>query len=154
MAYIFQSSTAGFTEAVESVRRRISPDVREVLTDEELPDVVIADEAYVLPAELHVLRDLEVDGFSGDTLPDTLALPMGVELERWLTLVALRLAIAFVVQVPQLLRVRADIVSAQNAEIDIEYKVGQLETVYQSLLDASGGSNLVFVGVLGKEELA
>ena len=53
--------TSEYTSNLESIRRRGSIDITDIVTSEELPDAVIEDVSYLEAAEVELISDLKTD---------------------------------------------------------------------------------------------
>lgn len=119
------------------VRFLVSPDVANPLTDEELPSRLIVNPVYLDAAERKVLADTKMTMVDIENLKATND-PL---LDTLIYLVQLRVAIALVPQVPQIISEGALQDQTRYNAISVQEKLMQLEGLYQEEISIIEGDD-------------
>ena len=121
----YATDLAVYNTRISEIRNLASPDLAAPITDEEIPESVIADSVYLTAAERRVLRDTAITDIS-TVSADNLAILV------YMTQVLL--AFRLLAQLPELLQesVRSD--GAQYQEITLEQRKQNLLSEYNDEL--------------------
>ena len=119
----YDTELATYNARLDSARLRASPDLIARITETELPESVIADDAYLLASEIKVLRDT---GIAASAVS-------GLSADRFeLLLLALwdQMSIELIPQIAAILRQRSISTETTVAEVDWEKRVARIEKRY------------------------